>query len=411
MKKKKIMKYIIGKHSIIGLLAVALVLLTGCQADSTDSGGTAPRKISMQMQAYAMTYNDAQQRASTRADNVIWDPNLPSGFTIYDGTDQIRISVTKGNDIAADGNFVYSSTDSKWFSTFEVKELTAYPYYLYGYMPDMGGNYNLTAKGGDFSTGATLTLNGLPTATSSDVCVIVGVKKGEETAENSGIYSDKGIKMGSFRYDFVGDKNNHVYLLCDHLYACLRLSVTVDEVYNALRTIKLKKVWLKACKKSDGTDIKSKSNAKVWLQATSGASPIYNFSFTNVDSSAEMDTLSHSMLYKSAVAAGDSLSTVPTLVDGYVAGDLGVAEFILVTKYDVYDKNVTREHPHGNLVRQDQYAENKINIDALFDEEGLIDGMTMERGTRYKLNLKVYPTYLYMMSEPDLDNPTMEIVP
>ena len=82
-----------------------------------------------------------------------------------------------------------------------------------------------------------------------------------------------------------------------------------------------------------------------------------------------------------------------------------------MTKYDVYDKNVTREHPHGNLVRQDQYAENKINIDALFDEEGLIDGMTMERGTRYKLNLKVYPTYLYMMSEPDLDNPTMEIVP
>lgn len=412
MKKKKIMKYIIGKHSIIGLLAVALVLLTGCQADSTDSGGTAPRKISMQMQAYAMTYNDAQQRASTRADNVIWDPNLPSGFTIYDGTDQIRISVTQGNSIAldgkADGNFVYSPTDSKWFSTFEVKELTANPYYLYGYMPDMGGNYSLAAKDGNFSTGATLTLNGLPTATSSDVCVIVGVKKGEETAENPGTYSDKGIKMGSFSYDFSGE-TSHVYLLCDHLYACLRLSVTVDEVYNALRTIKLKKVWLKACKKSDGTDIKSKSNAKVWLQTTSGDSPIYDFSFTNVDSSAEMDTLSHSMLYKSAVAAGDSLSTVPTLVDGYVAGDLGVAEFILVTKYDVYDKNVTREHPHGNLVRQDQYAENKINISKIFGDG--ITPMPMERGTRYKLNLKVNPTYLYMMSEPDLDNPTMEIVP
>ena len=411
MKKKEIMKYIIGKHTILGLLAVALVLLTGCQADSADSGGTAPRKISLEMQTYATTYKDAQQSASTRADGVIWNPNPPSGFTIYNDSDQIRISVTKDNNIVADGNFVYSPTDKKWFSTFEVKELKNGPYYLYGYMPEQGVNSSLTAKDGDFSTGATLILNGLPTATSSDICVIVGVKKGEET-DVSGIYSDNGIKMGSFSYDFtgvVGDKN-HVFLLCDHLYARLHLSVTVDEVYNALRTIKLKKVWVRACKKSDGSDIRSKSKATVPLRTTDGASPIYDFSFTNVGTSAVMDTLSHSMLYKSAVAVGDSLSTTPTLVDGYLAGlDLGITEFILVTKYDVYDKNVTREHPHGNLVRQDQYAENKINISKIFG-----DGVTpkpMLRGTKYTLNLKVNPTYLYMLSEPDLDNPTVEIVP
>ena len=116
-KKKEIMKYIIGKHTLLGLLAVALVLLTGCQADSTDSGGTAPRKISLEMQTYATTYKDAQQSASTRAEGVIWNPNPPKGFTIYNDSDQIRISVTKGNSIVADGYFVYSPPEKKYMAT------------------------------------------------------------------------------------------------------------------------------------------------------------------------------------------------------------------------------------------------------------------------------------------------------
>ena len=389
------MKYITGKHIILGWLAAALVLLTGCQSDGAD---TTSRKVSVEMQAYAKTYSDAMPKASTRADDVVnWNPNPPSGFTIYNGHDAIRLAVTKGTGIAlsgaADGSFVFvpgdETTPDKWMSTFEVKDLND-TYYLYGYMPSVG-NFTPSPVSGDYANGATLNITGLPTATSSDVCVIVGVKKGEETTEGSGIYSDKGIKMGSFSYNFVGNKN-HVYLLCDHLYAALRCSIKVDATYHALRHIKLKKVWVKDCKNSEGNTLTSKSNAVIELAKTTGASPIQSLAFTNVGSSET--NMEQSPLYNNA--DGLDLTTSYQPLQGYMA-PLGMTEFTLVCQYDVYDTN-------GNLIRQNQTAENKINVNSLFTTT-----ISLQRGTRYILYLTVNPTYLYMMSEPDLDNPTIEV--
>ncbi len=395
------MKYITGKHIVFGWLAVALVLLTGCQSDGADT--TAPRKVRMEMQAYAKTYSDALPKASTRADGVIWEPNPPSGFEIYSGHDAIRLAVTEGGEGggialsgAADGSFVFvpgdpstePATPDKWMSTFEVKDLNN-TYYLYGYMPSVG---NFTPVSENFANGATLNITGLPTATSSDVCVIVGVKKGEETSENSGIYSDKGIKMGSFSYDFTGT-TNHVYLLCDHLYAALQLKVKVNETYNALRHIKLKKVWVKDCKNGEGNPLTSKSNAVISLLSNnSGASPIQSIAFTNVGSSET--NMEQSPLYNNT--KGLLLTTSYQPLQGYMA-PIGMTDFTLVCQYDVYDTN-------GNLIRENQTAENKINVNSLFTTT-----ISLQRGTRYILYLTVNPTYLYMMSEPDLDNPTIEV--
>ena len=393
------MKYITGKHIVFGWLAAALVLLTGCQSDGADT--TAPRKVRVEMQAYAKTYSDALPKASTRAE-VIWNPNPPSGFEIYSGHDAIRLAVTKGTGIAlegaADGSFVFvpgdKTTPDKWMSTFEVKGLDD-TYYLYGYMPSVG---NFTPVSENFANGATLNITGLPTATSSDVCVIVGVKKGEETEENSGIYSDKGIKMGSYSYDFTGE-TNHVYLLCDHLYAALQLKVKVNETYNALRHIKLKKVWVKDCKNGDNAPFTSKTNVEIELAKTTGASPIQNITFTNVGSSET--NMEQSPLYNNT--KGLLLTTSYQPLQGYMA-PLGMTEFTLVSQYDVYDTNVTTDHPDGNLIRENQTAENKINVNSLFTTT-----ISLQRGTRYILYLTVNPTYLYMMSEPDLDNPTIEV--
>jgi hypothetical protein len=76
---------------------------------------------------------------------------------------------------------------------------------------------------------------------------------------------------------------------------------------------------------------------------------------------------------------------------------IGMTDFTLVCQYDVYDTN-------GNLIRENQTAENKINVNSLFTTT-----ISLQRGTRYILYLTVNPTYLYMMSEPDLDNPTIEV--
>ena len=75
----------------------------------------------------------------------------------------------------------------------------------------------------------------------------------------------------------------------------------------------------------------------------------------------------------------------------------------LESTYDVYDNNRTTEHPDGNLIRSQCVAVNKIDILRLFNMA------TLNRGYVYTIKLKIEPTYLYMLSEPDLDNPTVKI--
>ena len=88
-------------------------------------------------------------------------------------------------------------------------------------------------------------------------------------------------------------------------------------------------------------------------------------------------------------------------VDGYFVPFADVANsLVLECKYDVYDKNVTNEHPDGNLVRKDCVTTNKLPAD------NVIKSGTKQRTT---LTLTVNPTYLYVLSDPDLDNPTVVI--
>jgi hypothetical protein len=62
------------------------------------------------------------------------------------------------------------------------------------------------------------------------------------------------------------------------------------------------------------------------------------------------------------------------------------------TTYNVYDRK-------GNLIRKDCKAKNVLNLPT--------GGLT--RGQKYTFNLTVNPTYLYVLSDPDLDNPTITV--
>ena len=394
------MKYITGKQIVFGWLAVALVLLTGCQSDGADT----PRQMAtMEMQAYATSYVDAMPAASTRAGE--W---VPSGFTLYTGHDDIRLAFTQVKEGVSsiakcynpeipgvndkDAKGVFSFQNGKWGSSFYLPQ--AGSYYLYGFMSNGGNLDNLTPATEGYNAGATLNMTGLPTATSHDICVIVGVKKGVETPASSGNYSGSGIQVGQFGYT-IDAGQNHVFLLCDHLYAALRLSIKVDETYHALRHIKLKKVWVKDCKNGDAAPFTSKTNVEISLLSNT-TTPIKSIAFTNDDSNSVID-MELSPLYKSDEGldlSGDNLH--PTYVQGFMA-PIGMTEFTLVSQYDVYDTN-------GNLIRENQTAENKIIIKNLFTAT-----TSLVRGTRYTLHLTVNPTYLYVLSEPDLDNPTVEV--
>ena len=85
-------------------------------------------------------------------------------------------------------------------------------------------------------------------------------------------------------------------------------------------------------------------------------------------------------------------------VDGYFAPVADVANsLILECKYDVYDKKVTQDRPYGNLVRQNCEATNKL------------PSLVARLNQLTSLTLTVNPTYLYILSDPDMDNPTITI--
>lgn len=364
------MKYITGKHTLPLLLVAVLMLLTGCQ---NDGGDTPRRKSRMEMQAYTRTYADAVPSASTRA----WTP--PTGFELYNGNDHIKISLVN-DDSRVNGDFV-KNQDGHWYTNFDLPDPATY--YLYGYLPSVG-NLTLAPVNSSFANGATMTISGLPTATSSDVCVIVGVKKGSSPT-NDVIGNDDGIQMGQFSYILSGE-TNHVFLLCDHLYAAIQLRLKVDEFYNALRTIKLKKLRVKAYNGS--TAFKKKSNVSFTLDTTTD--PIKNIAFDPDPDSGDMEL---EPLFESD--EGIELSTTYTDYKGSFV-PFGITDFTLESTYDVYDKV-------GNKIREESKTENKINIFKLFKQ------VNLKRGTLYTINLTVNPTYLYVLSDPDLDNPTIEI--
>jgi hypothetical protein len=164
--------------------------------------------------------------------------------------------------------------------------------------------------------------------------------------------------------------NFYMYLLMDHLYASVKFSLKVSEEYAQLRTIKLKTMTL-------SVNIAS-VNADVTLHNTEGTSPItsvtYNTS-TGDNCAAEIFNDAEGQALSSTTPIAVSACFVPTLS----------SSLTLFSTYDVYDSK-------GNLIRANCEATNKIpNLEA-------------SRGQRVQLNMKVDPTYLYVMSDKDLDN-------
>ena len=176
---------------------------------------------------------------------------------------------------------------------------------------------------------------------------------------------------------------------------------SVDEEYNKLRTIKLKKLELQAqvlTNELTGAKkpLKRKTQAVITLKGTTdGSSPIESIAFTPDETSGNADE----PLFVSA--EGQALSTSFSDFTGNFMSQ-GVSDFTIRSTYDVYDKKP--DGTDGNLIRENCVAENKINILQLFAPV-----KTASRKTRYTVRMTVNPTYLYVLSEADLDNPSITI--
>ena len=349
------MRYDIRHHQSIKLLAALFItmgsLLTGCTADDTDDGTTAG--------------NELQIVSTTRAGET----------TVTTGYSPVRLFLWSESESVKTGIFSYSEEQSQWKSGLQVTEGTAYA--IYGYAP---GNVGSAELGTSTSKGANLILRYLPAIGQTDVCVVVGVQQ----VETQGAAKD--VKSGKFAFTGRANDHNFVNLLMDHVYASVKFQFKIDDDYYALRHIKLKKLELKT------TTSAPTGRADVSIVANeTNTNPISTLSWTmNTDTDLQMT------IYEPASGAtGIDLNT--TLQDVgtttyYIPQPAVTNGLTLVSTYDVYDR-------HDNLIRANETAENVLKTP--------LSGVY--RGNMATVKLTVAPTYLYVLSDPDLDSPTFTV--
>ena len=296
------------------------------------------------------------------------------------------------------GRLSYKSSTEKWqLSIRKVKPELVLPgdYYVYGFTPSAAADdaviERLPEPDGDFKNGAKLTIKGLRTA-GYDACVTIGAKEGPDADH------DNGLTAGDFKFDLKTGESvkNYLYLLFDHLSSALSISIKVDGTYNTLRTIKLKQLSLQTA--TETGLMAEKADVEVTLNHNDmGTNPITTLTYTPTGTSGT----------GTPVFQTDNGLTLTPGYKSFLSHFLpisGVTKVVVTCTYDIYDKNVTAEHPDGNLIRKDSKATNTIR---LADIIPYFPGV--QRGWKYGINMTVVPTYLYMLSEPDLENPRMVV--
>ena len=340
------------------------------------------------------------------------------GYEDYEGGDKtIAFALTQDGQTPKKGHLF--KVEDEWRTN--IGAIAAGDYYLYGFIPNLSViKFNITdleRNDAKYSEGAKMVLEDVPTVVDNDLCVVVGAKQGydkdhdgssEYTDVNgNGVY-DEGIdtrldtlRLGDFKYKASaitgsGGTDNYIFLLLDHLYAAIRVNMKVYADYAALRTIKLKSLQLAT---KAGEDVsKDKTNITIDLARTSGSdvkeSPIQSITFT--PAGVPINLAEGGMEFWSS-ASGHELTTDFQSFIGHFMPN-GITTLILTSTYDVYDTQ-------GNKIRENCQATNTMELKDLLT----IQTYT-QRGKRYTINMTILPTYLYVLSDPDLNNPTVKIV-
>ena len=369
-------------------------MLMGCSADSepeTSEMKTAAVEVVSFVTGYdeANRANRAHEANGANGAHRAWA--TPSGYVAYEGGEQsIGIAFTQNNVEPRIGSFFKSG--DKWRTN--INDIPAGTYQLYGYIPHQTAiNYSITDYNGaigSYSTGAIMTLQNVPTVMPNDLCVVIGAKHGYDREHDGNNDGTNRLRMGDFSFTAKQgtDSKDYVFLLFDHLYAALRVQMRVQGDYATRRTIKLKKLRLQA--NVGNTPTTKKTSITITLnKTTDGTNPITNVAFTPTGTE-----ISDGVIVESK--DGIELTTDFQPFQSHFM-PAGVTKLNLISTYDVYDRK-------GNLIRLNDEAINTIDIQELFS------GQTQAlRGRRYTINMTINPTYLYMLSEPDLDNPTVTI--
>ena len=370
---------------------VGILLLAGCQNDSVEPAG-GDKQSTMEMIPLSKPFLEVQ-RMGTRADDDY--PHLPSGYVpfsvLYPSTlpehKTIGVFMTPEKTSSL-GNFLYDEEGvNMWKSTVFVTE--GHDYYVYGFMPrEDAESASIAPLNGGYSEGAVLSINNYKTLTPADVCVIVGVRNATAAEKISGPAA--AVPLGKFYYQGKENGNNYIFVLLKHLYAGIHFETRIDPDYHKLRNIKIRRMELMA------EDINEYVNLTVTLTSNEdGNDPVTSVDYA-LSSTTANDTID---LFKASDPSDESqllevLETADSFLGCFVPNSC--RSFVLRTTYNVYDSK-------GNLIREGCVAENKFTSSKIPELESI------DAGNIVTLQLLIQPTYLYMLSDPDLDNPTFTL--
>ena len=406
---------------LIGLIG----LISSCSSELDELDEPEDLKgVILRVMGYENDYVEVD--AVTRA-TVSWQP---AGYTETHVYISYGIFFTKSDGSVVNNKFHYGA-DKKWRMK---EEVTPGDYYLYGYMPYDAGTVTIAPPAsGDYKDGAVMTFSNLNAAMVKDFCIITSAKDAtrdnapEWTAENPKYtYTLANGKDWLPPADFKcniksGEGTNTLFFLFEHLYAALRLRFRVSEDYNNIRDIRLKRLELAAYKDAACTQLMPKLRTTITLAANNTeTSPIVGDVVFEEETGS--DVMKPVVLYDNSnptnddnLPCNDGLGN-PIYTDnlGYVPKSGGENYYKLTTIYDIYDKNQAKDkdgnlifdeegEPVYNKIRENCVAENILNPKALFNQPRL------QRGNMYTLRLTISPTYLYVLSEPDLDNPSIKL--
>lgn len=298
---------------------------------------------------------------------------------------QIFLTGKTGNN-KREGQIIYDEDTKTWNSSIGVKDD---PTCLYGFAPATVASCTINPLDGKTSylDGAKLTLSNINSVTGDDLCAIVGVQHSEKNPITTPDWSADGF-LGVF--SFNKKPNNYISLLLDHLYGRIDFKFYIGEEYSQWRIIKVKKVELLSKTKVTGLTVNLVANKGNHPIADDGIKYEYSTVAAGVtgvlyDSSTDTDT------------NGKQLQTVngdAVVIPGFFAPvSKEVSGLSLVCTYDVY---TIVNNKIGTRVRENCTATNKLQLIP-----------NVQRGKVWTVNLTVEPTYLYQLSDDELDNPTV----
>ena len=385
------------------------LMLSACSDDSTTDG----RMSDHQLRFTAGTrqfYDDDNMADSPALTRTVTYPNT-TDWTNYlalypNDHPNMLVFMAKSKDNPSSSDVLsrlcsFSSANTDWQANVTITDTNS-EYNIFGFMPiDVENSSDKVSisrldNENSYAAGARMTISGLKVLTMSDPCVIVGVAAPESN-------SDYNLQWGKFGFHFKpnsdSDITDYMGILVDHIYSRFNFKIKIDADYALLRTIRITKMTLEALS-DDGSQTVRSVDATVSIRAnTTNTNPVTSVSFSRNTGTRSVTVFDKTTTTNTDYTNGIELAKEKTDFQdvGYCLAPCDQRWFRLTTEYEVLDRT-------GKLIRTNTVP-NTFNT-ANFKEK-VINSTTP--GLDHTIQIIVNPTYLYVLTDSDLDNPPIGI--